>query len=167
MRIRIASLFFILIGFCLGLISCAGKTVTELRAAREAIQAAKSAGAERYAPKTLTEAQASYNEADEGAATREDLRELYIRAAIQARIAEVETKMREAEETLRQVQADYAKAKEATAAAKNSVEEARAASPTVPAPKIITFAGGCPAIPPNKIPLPYSLLRYLAAVRIA
>jgi hypothetical protein len=135
MRDRIAPLFFIFIGICLGLISCAGKPVTELRDAREAIQAAKSAGAERYASKSLTEAQASYNEADEGAATREDLRELYIRAAIQARIATAEAHMKEAEETLRQVQADYAKAKEATAAAKNSADEARGA-PSIPPPPV-------------------------------
>ena len=132
---RIAPFFFILIAICLGLISCAGKPVTELRQAREAIQVAKSAGAERYAPRFLTEAQSSYNEADEGAATREELRELYIRAAIQAKIATAQAHMKEAEETLRQVQADYAKAKETTEAAKNSADEARAASSTtVPAP---------------------------------
>jgi len=136
MRDQTTPVFFVLIAICLGLISCAGKPVMELREAREAIQAAKSAGAERYAPGLLTEAQSSYNEADEGAATREDLRELYIRAALQAKIATAQTHMKEAEETLHQVQADYAKAKEATAAAKNSAEEARAASSTVlvPAP---------------------------------
>ena len=41
--------------------------------------------------------------------------------------------MKEAE-TLHQVQADYVKAKEATAAAKNSADEARAASSMVPVP---------------------------------
>jgi len=124
MRDRAAILFFILVGFCLTSISCAGKPLTELHEARNALQAAKTAGAERYAPGPLTEAQSSFNEAEDGAATREDLRELYVRAAIQAKIAEAQAHMKEAEETLRQLQADHAKAKEAAAAAKNNADEA-------------------------------------------
>jgi hypothetical protein len=122
----------IIISTGLAVTGCAGKSVTELREAREAIQAAKSAGAERHAPGPLSEAQGSYNEAEEGAATREDLRELYIRAAIQAKIAEATARMKEAEETLHKVQDDHAKAKEATAAAKNRVmDESRSVlSPT-------------------------------------
>lgn len=124
MRDRAAILFFILVGSCLTFISCAGKPLTELREARDAIQAAKTAGAERYAAEPLTEAQSSFNEAEDGAATREELRELYVRAAIQAKIAEIQAHMKEAEEALRQLQADHAKAKEAVAAAKNSADEA-------------------------------------------
>ena len=127
--------YIILAGLVSALTGCAGKPVVELREAREAIQSAKSAGAERYAPGPLTEAQTSYNEADEGAATREELRELYIRAAIQAKIAEAVAHMKEAEETLHQVQADHAKAKEAVTASKKSADDARAVIPiTPPAP---------------------------------
>jgi hypothetical protein len=121
---RAGIIFFILVGFCLALISCAGKPMTELRQAREAIQAAKTAGAERYAPEPLTDAQSSFNEAEAGTATREELRELYVRAAIQAKIAETQARMKQTEEMLRQLQADDAKAKEAAAAAKNSADEA-------------------------------------------
>lgn len=124
MRDRVAILFFILVGFCITFISCAGKPLTELREARDAIRTAKTAGAERYAQEPLTAAQSSFDEAEEGAATREELRELYVRAAIQAKIAEARAHMKEAEETLRQLQADRTKAKEAAAAAKNSVDEA-------------------------------------------
>ena len=130
---RAAIIFFILVGFCLALIGCAGKPLGELRAAREAIQAARTAGAERYAAEPLTDAQSSFNEAEAGTATREELRELYIRAAIQAQIAETQARMKEAEERLRQLQADHAKAKEAAAAAKNIADEAtRAVGQPVP-----------------------------------
>ncbi len=124
MRDRAAILFFILVGFCLTFISCASKPLTELREARDTIRAAKTAGAERYAPGPLTEAQSSFDEAEEGAATRDELRELYVRAAIQAKIAEAQAHMKEAEETLRQLQGDHTSAKEAAAAAKSSAEQA-------------------------------------------
>ena len=124
MRYRAAILFFIIVGFCLTLISCAGKPLTELREARDAIRTAKTAGAERYAPEPLTAAQSSFNEAEEGTAMRSELQELYVRAAIQAKIAEAQSHRAEAEETLRQLQTDLIKAKEAAAAAKNSAEEA-------------------------------------------
>ena len=124
MHKRSAILSFIFVTCCPIFIGCAGKPITEIREARDAIRSAKEAGAERYALGLLTEAQASYNEADEGAAPREELRELYIRAAMQAKIAQAQAHMKETEELLHQTQADHAKAKEAAAAAKNSAEAA-------------------------------------------
>ena len=124
MRNRSTILAFVLATFCPIFIGCAGKPVMEMRDARDAIRSAKEAGAERYAVRPLTEAQASYNEADEGAATREEVRELYVRAALQAKIAQAQSHMKEAEETLLQTQADHAKAKKEVAAAKKNAEEA-------------------------------------------
>ena len=100
MRYQKSISFFLLVAGCLTLLSCAGKPVTELREARDAIRAAKEAGADRYAPQPLTAAQSSFDEAEEGSAIRSELRELYIRAALQAKIAAVQARATEAEETV-------------------------------------------------------------------
>jgi Domain of unknown function (DUF4398) len=123
-RLMTFLLVSVLFASCSIFIGCAGQPVAELREARTAIQAAKQAGAEKYAPEPLSVAVSSFNEAEEGKAVRDDLKELYVRAAMQAKIAAAEARQAAAEESLRRVQADLAKAKEAAAEAKHSAEEA-------------------------------------------
>jgi hypothetical protein len=124
MRKPSAILTFVLTTFCPIFIGCAGKPITEMREARDAIRSAKEAGAERYAPEPFSAAQSSFNEAEEGTAMLNELQELYARAVMQAKIAEAKARQAEAEETLRQLQADLTKAKEAATEAKHRAEAA-------------------------------------------
>jgi hypothetical protein len=53
-----------LLPLCFGMVACAGAPVQEMSNARQAIKAARDAGAERVAPQTLTEAQALLEQAE-------------------------------------------------------------------------------------------------------
>lgn len=63
-RVLRAPCALVWIALCLGLTACAGAPVQEMSNARQAIKAARDAGADKIVPSTLSEAQALLEQAE-------------------------------------------------------------------------------------------------------
>jgi uncharacterized membrane protein len=82
-RVLRAPCALVWIALCLGLTACAGAPVQEMSNARQAIKAARDAGADRIAPEAMTEAQTLLERAE--ASLQQRLYRDARRAAVEAR----------------------------------------------------------------------------------
>jgi len=105
---------------------CAAPLLKEISQAQEAIALAKEARAEQYASNLLRDAQASINEALQlGTKQRRDVKELLLRATLQADVAATLAKERAVAEQLQSAREEREKAQAAATAAEQAAQVAK------------------------------------------